>query len=98
MPLRKNSYTYIAAGVHFTQAEFSLLYATKVSENAQTLQALADHARRSRKEASRAINGLIRKGTLRPIESYDDMTLFGFQENDVAQAVYCEIYQVSPIE
>lgn len=85
-------------GVQFTQTEMTLLYATICSENAQTFESLRKHARADKAPAIRAINKLIVKGILKPIESYDDRTLFGFAEGDLAQAVYCEIYQVPPIE
>lgn len=93
---RKHSYN--VAGINVTQRELSILYATKASQNAQTAHELAQRSRASLREASKAINGLIRKNIMKSIESFDNRFVFGFGESDLAQAVYCEIYQVPPIE
>ena len=91
-------YTEIA-GENFTKAEVELLNATKASEHAQTLFALRKHANYMEiGRASRAMNRLITKGVLKPMENWDGTDVFGFGESDFAQAVYCEIYQVPPVE
>jgi hypothetical protein len=87
----------IINGQKFTQTEMGLLYATKASESAQTLEALRKRAKRTTDEATRAMDKLIEKGVLETIENWDDTKVYGFQGNDFAQAVYCEIYQVDPI-
>lgn len=94
----RRKHEHNVAGISVTQRELGILYATTTSENAQTLEMLAKTSRATLAEASRTMNSLIKKKILRPIESYDNRILFGFSESDRAQAVYCEIYQVPPIE
>jgi DNA-binding MarR family transcriptional regulator len=84
-------------GIRLTQPQFAILYATTQSENAQTLEDLAKKSRYQIGEASRAMDGLVHMGILYPIESYDNRTLFGYQENDTAQSIYCSLHRVSPI-
>jgi hypothetical protein len=88
----------VISGRKFTHAELGLLYATRASENAQTLEALRKRAKRTTSEATQAMDNLVKKGVLEPKENWDGTTVYGYQGNAFAQAVYCKIYQVDPIE
>lgn len=85
-------------GTRITTEELGILYATKASVNAQSLQELAKRSRHTLKKAEEAINKLVMRGILRSIESYNDRIIFGYGESDIAQRVYCEIHDVKPIE
>jgi hypothetical protein len=88
---------HFVCGRRITQVEHGILYATRASDKAQSVQELAKHARRDTRQAIRAINSLIAKQILEPLENWDGTTVFGYQANDFAQAVYCEIHQVLPV-
>jgi hypothetical protein len=88
----------VIQGRKFTRAEMGLLYATKASESAQTLEVLQKRAKRTPQEAAQALSKLMSKGILEPIQNWDGTTVYGYQGSAFAQAVYCEIYRVDPIE
>jgi hypothetical protein len=94
----KKQELHFVCGRKITQAEHGILYATRASDKAQSAQELAKRASRNLQQTTRAINNLIGMQILEPIESWDGRTIFGYQANGFAQAVYCEIHQVPPIQ
>lgn len=77
---------------NLTDQEIALLLATRTSENALSLPALAATVSTSIDNAANTLALLTEKGILRPIESYDGI-VYGYADNDAAQAVYKGIHR-----
>lgn len=79
--------------VELSNQELAVLLATRESENAQSVAELAGHTEQYPEDIMPALDGLVERDILAPIEAWHGGTVYIYTDTPISESIYCEIHK-----